>query len=107
MFHAQIQRRFDTWFFDQGWSLQQPTHFYQEGNEHVRYQIPNLEEEWPRQSDFQPENTQPKETTKYVTRNEGSLTEDNAGRVQRALKYLQTKSIKKPQIVNLFKKWCD
>jgi hypothetical protein len=107
MFHSQIQRTFDTWFFDQGWSLQLPTHFYQERNEHVRYQIPNLEDEWPRQSDFQQENTQPKETTKYVTRTKGPLTDDNTGKVQRAFKYLQTESIKQPQIVNLFNKWVE
>jgi hypothetical protein len=66
-----------------------------------------LEEEWPTQSDFQPENTQPKETAKYVTRNEGLPPEDNTGKVQRALKYLQTESIKQPQIVNLFNKWVE
>jgi hypothetical protein len=62
MFYAQIQKTFGTWFFDQGWSLQLPTHFYQERNKQVRYQIPNLEVEWPNQADFRPENTQPKET---------------------------------------------
>ncbi len=87
MFYAQIQKTFNTWFFHQGWSLQLPTHFYQEKNEHVRYQIPNLEEEWPSQSDFQPENMQPKETAKYITRNEGPPTDNNTGKVQRALKY--------------------
>jgi hypothetical protein len=70
MFYAQIQKTFDTWFFDQGWSLQLPTHFYQERNEHVQYQIPNLDEEWPSQADFQLDITQPKEIAKYVTRNE-------------------------------------
>jgi hypothetical protein len=54
MFYAQIQRTFDTWFLDQGWTLQLPTQFYQERNEQVRYQIPNLDDDWPSQADFQP-----------------------------------------------------
>jgi hypothetical protein len=90
MFYAQIQRTFDTWFLDQGWSLQLPTQFYQERNEQVRYQIPNLDDDWPSQADFQPETVQPKETAKYVTRNEGPLKEDKTGKIQRALKYLQS-----------------
>ncbi len=39
-FYAQIQRTFDTWFLDQGWTLQLPKQPYQERNEQVRYQIP-------------------------------------------------------------------
>ncbi len=82
-------------------------HTYQEQNEHIQYQIPNQEEEWPSQADFQLENTQPKETAKYITRNEGLPTENNTGKVQRALKYLQNESVKQPQIVHLFNKWVD
>ncbi len=67
MFYAQIQRTFDTWFLDQGWTLQLPRQPYQERNEQVRYQIPNLDDDWPSQADFQPGTEQPKETAKYVT----------------------------------------
>jgi hypothetical protein len=107
MFYAQIQRTFDTWFLDQGWTLQLPRQPYQERNEQVRYQIPNLDDDWPSQADFQPGTEQPKETAKYVTRNEGPLKQDKTGKIQRALKYLQTESTKQPQIVNLFNKWVE
>ncbi len=65
MFYSQIQRTFDTWFLGQGWTLQLPTQFYQERNEQVRYQIPNLDDEWPSQADFQPENGQPTTVNDY------------------------------------------
>jgi hypothetical protein len=106
-FHAQIQRTFDTWFLDQGWTLQLPKQHYQERNEQVRYQIPNLNDDWPSQADFQPGTEQPKETAKYVTRNEGPLKEDKSGKIQRALKYMQNESTKQPNIVNLFNKWIE
>jgi hypothetical protein len=88
-FYEQIEKTFDTWFLNQGWSLQLPKTIYQGWNKEIRYKIPNLRKDWPSQTDLQSELPQQKDTVKYVTRNEGPNLDNDTKKVQRALQYLQ------------------